>query len=357
MKIGVVRRGYSRTGGAEAYLRRFADGLFMAGHEVVLFTEAWPSDEWPHARVGIDSHSPKSFADSLRKRTARMRCDLLFSLERLWTCDVYRAGDGVHAAWLERRARYEPFWKPWLRRWNRKHRDLLALEKHLFGPLGARMVIANSKMVKEEIERHFGYPAAGIHVVRNGVPPFAPPEGAREQLRRKLRLEENDYAVLFAGTGWERKGLRFAIEAVNAAGLPRLKLLVAGRGRSRSQPQSSAVRYLGPVQDMASCFAAADAFILPTIYEPFSNACLEALAAGLPVITTAQNGFSEIIEAGVEGDVVKEADDIPALAEAIRSWEDPDRRALIWPRLMELSAQFTIEENVKQTLALIAKAI
>ena len=357
MKIGVVRRGYSRTGGAEAYLRRFADGLFVAGHEVALFTEAWPSDEWPHARVGISSHSPKSFADSLRRRTARTRCDLLFSLERLWTCDVYRAGDGVHAAWLERRARYEPFWKPWLRRWNRKHRDLLALEKHLFGPLGARMVIANSHMVKEEIERHFGYPAAGIHVVRNGVPPFAPPEGAREQLRRKLRLEENDYAVLFAGTGWERKGLRFAIEAVNAAGLPRLKLLVAGRGRSSAQPRSSAVRYLGPVQDMASCFAAADAFILPTIYEPFSNACLEALAAGLPVITTAQNGFSEIIEAGVEGEVVKEASDIPALAEAIRSWEDPDRRALVWPRLMELSAQFTIEENVKQTLALIAKAI
>jgi len=357
VKIGVVRRGYSRTGGAEAYLRRFADGLSVTGHEVVLFTEKWPSAEWPHARVGIDSHSPKGFADSLRKRTARAGCDLLYSLERLWSCDVYRAGDGVHAAWLERRARYEPFWKAWLRRWNKKHREMLALEKHLFSPLGARMVIANSHLVKAEIERHFGYPAAGIHVVRNGVPPFAAPEGGREQMRRRLRLEEQDYAVLFAGSGWERKGLRFAIKAVNAAGLPRLKLLVAGRGPTGAQPKSSAVRYLGPVQDMAGCYAAADAFILPTIYEPFSNACLEALAAGLPVITTALNGFSEIIESGVEGEVVESPDDIAALADAIRSWEDPDRRALIRPRLTELGAQFSVEENVKQTLALIAKAI
>jgi UDP-glucose:(heptosyl)LPS alpha-1,3-glucosyltransferase len=108
---------------------------------------------------------------------------------------------------------------------------------------------------------------------------------------------------------------------------------------------------------MASCLAAADAFILPTIYEPFSNACLEALAAGLPVITTVHNGFSEIIESGIEGEIVKGADDISALATAIRSWEDPERRALIRPRLMELGAQFSIEENVKKTLSLIAKAI
>ena len=357
MRIGVVRRGYSRTGGAEAYLRRFADGLSAAGHEVVLFTETWPAAEWPHALAGIGTHSPRGFADSLRKRTMERKCDLLFSLERLWTCDVYRAGDGVHAAWLERRAQYEPIWKPWLRRWNPKHREMLALEKHLFSPLGARMVIANSQMVKGEIERHFGYPAAGIQVVRNGVPPFGAPEGAREQSRRKLELNDEDYAVLFAGSGWERKGLRFAIQAVNAARLPRLKLLVAGRGRPASQPQSSAVRYLGPVRDMASCYAAADAFILPTMYEPFSNACLEALAAGLPVITTVHNGFSEIIESGVEGEIVKGADDISALATALRNWEDQERRALIRPRLMELGGRFSIEENVKQTLSLIAKTI
>jgi len=194
-------------------------------------------------------------------------------------------------------------------------------------------------------------------VVRNGVPPFGAPEGAREQSRRKLELNDEDYAVLFAGSGWERKGLRFAIQAVNAARLPRLKLLVAGRGRPASQPQSSAVRYLGPVRDMASCYAAADAFILPTMYEPFSNACLEALAAGLPVITTVHNGFSEIIESGVEGEIVKGADDISALATALRNWEDQERRALIRPRLMELGGRFSIEENVKQTLSLIAKTI
>ena len=80
-------------------------------------------------------------------------------------------------------------------------------------------------------------------------------------------------------------------------------------------------------------------------------------AAGLPVITTAQNGFSEIIEAGVEGEVVQRADDISGLTAALRNWEDPARRVLVYPRLMELGEQFSIEANVKKTLSLISKAI
>ena len=356
MKIGLVRRGYARTGGAEIYLRRFADAAVAAGHECVLFTEQWPRVAWPFAHVQIASDSPQKFADALVTRRARDECDFLFSLERIHTCDAYRAGDGVHAAWLERRARFEPFWKPWLRRCNAKHRETLALEKHLFGPEGARLVIANSRMVQAEIQRHFGCPAGRIHVVHNGVPPFTVPSDTRIEMRRELGLGDEDFAVLFAGSGWERKGLRFAIGAMNAARLPNAILLVAGRGRERGLPRSGRVRFLGAVKDMPRHLAAADAFILPTLYDPFSNACLEALAAGLPVITTAHNGFAEIIEPGVEGEVVAQADDIAALAGALEKWSDQARRAAIRPRLLALGAQFSITENVRQTLAIIESA-
>jgi len=104
---------------------------------------------------------------------------------------------------------------------------------------------------------------------------------------------------------------------------------------------------------MPPLLAAADAFILPTIYDPFSNACLEAMMAGLPVITTAQNGFSEIIESGIEGEIVDQPNDIPALAGAIKMWSDPDRRAIAKLRLEALGARYTIVENVRQTLAAI----
>src|SRR5476651_781680 len=119
MKIGLVRRGYSRTGGAEAYLRRFAGAAVEAGHEIILFSERWPREECPFEHVPVASHSPRSFADAMIALRPRDACDFLFSLERIRTCDAYRAGDGVHAAWLERRARFEPVWKAWLRRFSR----------------------------------------------------------------------------------------------------------------------------------------------------------------------------------------------------------------------------------------------
>jgi len=359
MNIGLVRRGYSATGGAEAYLKRFAEALRTAGHETTLFTSAdWPRETWPDAHIKeLPGASPLVFANALEKARADTPCDYLFSLERVWSCDAYRAGDGVHRAWLERRARVEPFWKRWGRGFNPKHRQLLALEARLFSPEGAGIVIANCRMVKEEIIREYGYPAERIHVVYNGLPPSAPNPTLRAQTREQLGLRETDYVLLFAGSGWERKGLRAAIDGirqVNAACHP--LLLVAGRGNPRAYRGSERVRFLGPVRQMAACYAAADAFVLPTLYDPFSNACLEALAAGLPVVTTAANGFSEILEPGVDGEVIEDPTDSAAVARALEAWSDPARRAAIRPRLLEWASRFTIEANVRNTLAAIGQA-
>lgn len=186
-------------------------------------------------------------------------------------------------------------------------------------------------------------------MAHNGVPAFRPPPEARAQKRRELGLNESEYVLLFAGTGWERKGLRFAIEAVRSK--RGVTLLVAGRGEAGAFSPDGCVRFLGPAADMPALFAAADAFVLPTIYEPFSNACLEALAAGLPVITTKHNGFAEIIAPGIEGEVLADPADIAALAAAIERWREPARRVAIRPQLLALAARFSVEENVRKTLA------
>ncbi len=354
MKIGLVRRGYSPTGGAEAYVRRFADASATAGHECVLFTGAqWPANEWPGTIVRVDGNDPRAFADKLRALQPREHCEFLLSLERVWECDAYRAGDGVHAAWLERRGRYESPWKQFARRFNRKHTALLTLESNLFAKQGAGRVIANSKMVQAEIVAQFGYPKERISVIYNGIPPMPAAPEDRDSIRKELGLTDADYVLLFAGSGWERKGLRFAIESVNQAGLPKPMLLVAGRGNVRSMPHSDRVRYLGPRSDIPRLLAAADLFILPTIYEPFSNACLEALAAGLPVITTRFNGFAEVIEHGRDGAILEEPSDVGAITRAIGEWASSEKREAIRPRLMELGARFSIEENVRQTLAVL----
>jgi UDP-glucose:(heptosyl)LPS alpha-1,3-glucosyltransferase len=83
LTIGLVRRGHSETGGAEAYLKRLARGLSDAGYGTRLFTDAaWPAREWswgPMTRLrGETAHR---FADELEKLKPAAHCDLLLSLE------------------------------------------------------------------------------------------------------------------------------------------------------------------------------------------------------------------------------------------------------------------------------------
>ena len=168
--------------------------------------------------------------------------------------------------------------------------------------------------------------------------------------------------LLFAGSGWQRKGLLFAIEAMALCKNRKMRLLVAGRGNEKLYKmkhlrfwREEPVRFLGEVADILRVYAAADIFILPTIYDPFSNACLEALACGLPAITTRSNGFSEIIEDTVHGSIVDYAGNLVALRDAIRFWSDPSRRAAARSANIERASQFDISRNVEQTLSILTR--
>jgi UDP-glucose:(heptosyl)LPS alpha-1,3-glucosyltransferase len=355
MKIGVVRRGYSATGGAERYLQRFAAAAGVAGHECVLFTgKEWPADEWRGELVRVHDASPLRFASDLRQIAPAVKCDKLFSLERVFRCDVYRAGDGVHAAWLARRAVFESRWRTLFRNLRAKHRQLLALERTLLAHGGARAVIANSGMVRDEIVARFGRPAADIHVVYNGVPEWAPQPEARCRIRASLGIPLPACVALFVGSGWERKGLRFALEAIEHLQNRNCFLLVAGTDRRGAPEASDRVRFLGASEKTSELLDASDVFVLPTIYDPFSNACLEAMAAGLPVITTRSNGFAEILEAGIDGEVLDDPRDTRAFARCLDAWSSPERRDAVRARLQAKGRRFSIEANMRQTLAVIA---
>lgn len=356
LTIGFVRRGFSSSGGAESYLQRLAAGVLEQGHQVRLYTSAeWPADAWSFGPlIRVEGKSATAFADAIEKLAPRAECDVLMSLERIRHCDVYRAGDGVHRAWLERRAAIGGRFQRLSRALNRKHSAMLALEKTLFVEGGAGRVIANSKMVQDEIVRVYGFPVDRIDVVHNGVPvsDFRRGEESRAQMRQALGLNE-ETAVLFAGSGWERKGLRFAIEAIERSG-KEMRLLVAGRGDKR-RFKSPRVQFLDVVQDMPALYGAADIFLLPTIYDPFSNACLEALAAGLPVITTSANGFSEIIQTSVHGTVLDDPGNINAIYEALLFWADNARRERARVGIVALAERFDISTNVARTLEILVQ--
>ena len=109
LRIAFVRRGYSRSGGAEAYLKRLADGVVRAGHEVQLVTtDEWPEEQWSFGSIKrLRATTAIGFADELEQIRPQLHCDVLFSLERVWRCGVYLAGDGVHRAWLARRRKFD----------------------------------------------------------------------------------------------------------------------------------------------------------------------------------------------------------------------------------------------------------
>lgn len=133
--------------------------------------------------------------------------------------------------------------------------------------------------------------------------------------------------------------------------VPWMTLLVAGRGRLPKHIPPN-VRFVGAQKSLLSLFSAADLFILPTLYDPLSNACLEAFAAGLPVITTKANGFSELLKLGENGEAIDDPSKIEVLADILKEWGSPGR---IHPQLRsEIRQQaqaYTIEENTRQTLA------
>ncbi|PYJ81296.1 MAG: hypothetical protein DME73_07770 [Verrucomicrobia bacterium] len=362
LTITFARRGYSPSGGAEAYLKRLAQGVVDLGHEARLVaTDDWPTNEWSFGSITrVKANSAIGFADELKTTRPQLSCDVLMSLERVWCCNVYRAGDGVHQAWLNRRRRFEMPLQRFVRSLNRNHRDILQLEESLFARGGAGRVIANSEMVKDEIVDLYRYPADKIDLVRNGVPldRFRSDPALREKSRVDLKLKPDEVALLFAGSGWERKGLRFAIEAFELCRDRKLRLLVAGRGDARGyKPKrfftEEPIRFLGEVADLRPIYAAADIFILPSVYDPFSNACLEALASGLPVITTRDNGFSEIIENDVHGSIVDRSSDSAALRDAIQFWSDEWRRASARSITTERASQFDIAINVAATLKIL----
>ena len=358
LTIGFVRRGFSSTGGAESYLNRLAAGIVEKGHQVRLYTSgAWPSGQWQFGPIiRVKARSAIGFADEMRKLRSPLGSsnrELLLSLERIWGCNVYRAGDGVHRAWLEQRARVGGPLQRLSRLFNPKHSNALALEKSLFSEGGADRVIANSEMVEREIVNFYGFPKEKIHLIYNGVPThqFEGSRDRRAQVRERLGLKPNDIAVLFVGSGWMRKGLRFALQAVKA-NANKMRLFVAGRG-DKQKFRSGSASFLDVVAEMPPLYGAADIFLLPTLYDPFSNACLEAFASGLPVVTTRANGFSEIIKDGVHGSVIDDPRDLDAMSSALRFWADPERREHAQTLNVALAKKFDISVNVARTLAML----
>jgi UDP-glucose:(heptosyl)LPS alpha-1,3-glucosyltransferase len=348
MLVTFLRRNWSATGGAENYLRRLAGALQSRGHETRLVCETWdPGASPPFHNIKTLPRSlnrlqaPRPFADQANLHLMEGNPGLVFSMERGIKAAVYRAGDGLHAAWLRRRVSASPIRGRLRNVFNLKNLTVCDLERVTFHPDNTRAVIANSEMVKREILAFFpGFPHDRIHVLRNGVDAAYFGSGDRARGRSALGFRPEEIIVLLVGAGAERKGHAEAKRAVE-------------RLSARHTEFRLHIIDKPPPCSMPDAYAAADVFMLPTLYDPFANVTLEAMAAGLPVITSLSNGAGELITSGKNGFLVPSAKDTDEFAAYLLSLQDPERRRLIGQAGRDTASNHGLAGHAEATLRLL----
>lgn len=327
----VIERFQPGAGGVENAAWNVARALVEAGDEVhAVARQATPAPgvalhqlavptAWQPLRV-------TRFSRAAARAAPRGEFDVVYSLARTAQQDVYRAGGGSHASYLERR--YSGRARS-LRRLSPRHAVLLAMERRVFGD-PTQIVQCNSEMVRTELQQGCGVPAARLCVIRNGVDLERYHPRHRESLGRGLRgeLGAGDAPLwLFAGSGFERKGFDTALRALAGTQRRDSRLLVAGadrlavwRRRAGELGLSERVLFLGYRSDMAALYAVADALLLPTRYDASANACLEAAASGTPVITSSANGAAEALDGGCA--IVDDPEDVAGFTAALDRFDD-----------------------------------
>jgi UDP-glucose:(heptosyl)LPS alpha-1,3-glucosyltransferase len=335
VRVALVRQKYRVDGGGERFVSAFLALLQEQGHEVTLITRRWEGDSLPVLRCD-PPHVGRvlrdwGFACSALRQVRQHRFDLVQSHERIPGCQVYRAGDGVHREWLRQRQRVLSGPARWWLHVSPYHRYVQRAEKALFEHPHLRLVICNSRMVMREILDDFSIDTDKLRLVYNGVDAtkFHPQLRAqRPAVRTELGIPDAATVFAFVGSGFERKGLQRAVEAL--AEVPEAHLVVVGkdkaldhfRRRVQRRGLEARVHFVGVRNDVGPYYGAADALLLPTLYDPFPNVVLEAMAAGLPVITSTKCGGAELLQEGISG-YVCDALDHDALVRAMRRLSDP----------------------------------
>jgi UDP-glucose:(heptosyl)LPS alpha-1,3-glucosyltransferase len=357
-RIALVRARYTPFGGAERFVDHTLTALRENDVAVTLVTRQWKTDYTLPALIANPFYLGNlwrdwGFARSVCRALVRENFDLVQSHERIACCDVYRAGDGVHREWLAQRYRSLSTFGRAKIALNPYHTYVKQAEAALFNSPRLRAVICNSRMVKDEIQTWFNVPAERLHVIYSGVDTERFHPNLRAEHRTGFRAKHGipDHATLFlyVGSGFERKGVATLIEAFST--LPKTAYLaIVGKDKkseryeklARERRVAERTRFLGALKDVTPCYGAADVFVLPTLYDPFPNVILEAMASGLPVITSEKSGGAELIEPDKSG-YVCDALDINAIANHMRSFLDNDSAMEMGRRAREIVLPYTFE--------------
>jgi UDP-glucose:(heptosyl)LPS alpha-1,3-glucosyltransferase len=299
---------------------------------------------------------------------------LIVGFIKVWYQHVYVAVGGSHIATLVYNSRRFRGWPGRAAWWLGK---AASLKQWIFQAIGRKQfaagyaphVIAPSHMVAAHFQHYHHVPTERISVVYNLLDSQLALDdagAARTAFRREHGLRDDEVAVLFAARNYSMKGLRPLLEAFAqiAADCPRARLVVCGSRRDGGYRRLAAARgiarqvlFLGFVDDVRPSFAGCDVFAFPTFYDPCSLVVLEAMGAGLPVITTRQNGAGELLSEGRDGYVIDSPWAVEQMAERLRLLvTDDELRRRMGEQARTNVEGFTIHAGREELLAALTRA-
>lgn len=372
MKIGLmIEQLNPARGGAAQWTLQFARELLSRGHEVHIVAESVAAEACalpliPHCLGRIRSRLALAAAAESQLRSLNL--DVIHDGGAGWHCDVFMPHYGSRRAAIEQNSRFAPRWlqpgQRWLNARLPRYREFEALMARQFRDDG-RLFVALSNRVAADFRRLHGIPAEQIRVIYNGVDtdrftPVAEDAQVRQAVRSRLGLSDEGLLLLVVAHNFRLKGVPLLLRAMArlAAQGVEAQLVVAGGKRwHRAAHQAAAlgldgrVRFAGSIADPRPLYAAADVYVHPTFYDPCSLVVLEALASGLPVVTTACNGASELMTQGQEGFVLDDPTDLEQLLARLAILRNPATRRQMGVAARQLALRNTFARNAEQLLA------
>jgi UDP-glucose:(heptosyl)LPS alpha-1,3-glucosyltransferase len=368
-------------GGCETYITDFARRLAADGHLVHLYACRWDATALPASvRVcqlppvtGPRFLRPWRFADACARALAAARHDVSIGFDKTYGQDVLYPQGGLHVASAEHNIRKHA--EPWLRGGARLLKQFdpagwsfARLERRQYLGPDRPLVVVNSRMVQGHFLKHYGIGPERLRVVHSAIDPsrfLADDRPARRlEARSRWGVSPSASVGLFLAMNYRLKGLEPLLRALrHVPAEADFRLVVAGDPRTAAWRRlaerlrvADRVVFAGFCAEARNAYFGADFLVHPTFYDPCSLVVLEALACGLPVITSAYNGASELLDPPHEGLVVDDPHDAAALGGAIATLLDPVRRSAMARAARRAAERWTFEEHYRKFLQVLTEA-
>lgn len=369
-------------GGCEHYISDLARRLARDGHAVHLFASRWDAAALPSSTIyhqlpkpgGPRFLRPWRFARSCLDALERNPVDVSLGFDKTWGQDILYPQGGLHIA---SRAHNLLKHRPGLNRFAAKMIRGVDITSHSFRRLERQQYLSNprpivlaiSRMVQQHFQQFLGIPPSNVRVLRAAIDPerFAANDRPtrRERERQAWGVKSDECVGLFVGMNYRLKGLAPLLRSL--VHVPRecpFRLAVIGSrkyGRyeslARSLGVSDRVRFLGFRADPRDAYFAADFLVHPTFYDPCSLVALEALACGLPVLTTRYNGAGELLTPPADGLIIDDPHDSHALSAAIIDMCDPAKLSARKAAAAEAGQRWTFDDHYRQLLGIMEEVV